>query len=61
LTRAENIYKLFKGIGGKGKINRMQNTCMSTIMELKFKEGKIDKLIRKVNEIEEERNSIMEE
>jgi len=61
MTRAENVYKLFKGIGGKEKINRMKNTCMSTIVELKFREGEIDELIRKVNEIEEERNSIMEE
>jgi len=61
VTRAENVYKLFKGIGGKEKINRMKNTCMSTIVELKFREGEIDELIRKVNEIEEERNSIMEE
>ncbi|CAB4418782.1 unnamed protein product [Rhizophagus irregularis] len=61
LTRAENIYKLFEGIGGKQKINRMKNTCMNTIIKLKFREGEIDELIRKVNEIEEERNSIMEE
>ncbi|PKY61529.1 hypothetical protein RhiirA4_486624 [Rhizophagus irregularis] len=50
LTRAENIYKLFEGIGGKQEINRMKNTCMNTIIKLKFREGKIDKLIRKVNE-----------
>ncbi|RGB32758.1 hypothetical protein C1646_762522 [Rhizophagus diaphanus] len=58
LTRAECVYKLFKGIGGKQKINRMRNTCMNTIIELKIKEGEIDELIRRVNEIEEERNNI---
>ncbi|CAB4443475.1 unnamed protein product [Rhizophagus irregularis] len=61
LTRAECVYRLFKGIGGKQKINRMRNTCMDTIIGLKIKEGEVDELIRKVNEIEEERNSIMEE
>ena len=61
LTRAEQIYKLFKGIGGKEKIDRMRNTCMSTIMELRFRKGEIDELIKKINEIEEERNNIMED
>ncbi|PKY63494.1 hypothetical protein RhiirA4_492631, partial [Rhizophagus irregularis] len=42
LTRAECVYRLFKGIGGKQKINRMRNTCMDTIIGLKIKEGEVD-------------------
>ncbi|RIA97510.1 hypothetical protein C1645_813909 [Glomus cerebriforme] len=61
ITRAENMYKLFERIGGEQKINRIKNTCMNTIIKLKFRKGEIDELIRKVNEIEEERNNIMEE
>ncbi|PKC55560.1 hypothetical protein RhiirA1_475394 [Rhizophagus irregularis] len=61
IERAERVYKLFKGIGGRSKINRMKNTSMNTIINLKEKKGEVDELIRKVNEIEEERNSIMEE
>ena len=61
LTRAEKVYKLFKGIGGKQKINRMKNTCMKTIIKLRVKDGEIDELIRRINEIEEEKNNAMEE
>ncbi|UZO15501.1 uncharacterized protein OCT59_006921 [Rhizophagus irregularis] len=61
IERAERVYKLFKGIGGRSKINKMKNTSMNTIINLKEKKGEVDELIRKVNEIEEERNSIMEE
>ena len=61
LTKAERVYILFKGIGGKQKINRMRNTCMETIIGLKSKEGEVDELIREVNEIEEERNNRMKE
>ncbi|RIA80881.1 hypothetical protein C1645_837908 [Glomus cerebriforme] len=61
VTRAENVYKLFEGIEGEQKINRMKNTCINTIIKLNFKKGEVDKLIRKVNEIEKERNDIMEE
>ncbi|PKK56648.1 hypothetical protein RhiirC2_799589 [Rhizophagus irregularis] len=56
IERAERVYKLFKGIGGRIKINRMKNTSMNTIINLKEKKGEVDELIRKVNEIEEERN-----
>jgi hypothetical protein len=59
LARAERVYKIFKGIGGKTKISRMRNTCMNTIIKLRKEE--VDELIRKVNEIEEERNNMMEE
>ncbi|CAB4424278.1 unnamed protein product [Rhizophagus irregularis] len=59
LARAERVYRIFKGIGGKQKISRMKNTCMNTIIKLRKEE--IDELIRRVNEVEEERNSIMEE
>ncbi|CAB4443566.1 unnamed protein product [Rhizophagus irregularis] len=59
LARAERVYRIFKGIGGKQKISRMRNTCMNTIIKLRKEE--VDELIRRVNEIEEERNSIMEE
>jgi len=59
LARAERVYKIFKGIGGKTRISRMRNTCMNTIIKLRKEE--IDELIRKINEIEEERNSMMEE
>ncbi|CAB4431060.1 unnamed protein product [Rhizophagus irregularis] len=61
IERAEKVYKLFKGIGGRNKINRMKNTSMNTIINLKEKKGEVDELIGKVNEIEEERNSIIEE
>ncbi|EXX57967.1 uncharacterized protein OCT59_008587 [Rhizophagus irregularis] len=61
IERAERVYKLFKGIGGRSKINRMKNTSMNTIINLKEKKGEVNELIRKVNEIEEERNSITEE
>ncbi|CAB4492732.1 unnamed protein product [Rhizophagus irregularis] len=56
-----NEIRKMKGIGGKQKINRMRNTCMDTIIGLRIKKGEVDELIRKVNEIEDERNSIMEE
>lgn len=46
------MYEIFRGIGGKQKINRMRNTCMNTIIGLKIKEGEIDKLIKQVNEME---------
>ncbi|PKY54277.1 hypothetical protein RhiirA4_472990, partial [Rhizophagus irregularis] len=44
LTRAESVYKLFEGIGGKQRINRMKNTCMNTIIKLKFREEVIQKI-----------------
>ena len=59
LARAERVYKIFKGIGGKTRISRMRNTCMNTIIKLRKEE--IDELIRKINEIEEERNNMIEE
>jgi hypothetical protein len=61
IERAEKVYKLFKGIGGRNKINRMKNTSMNTIINLKEKKGEVDELIRQINEKEEERNSMMEE
>jgi hypothetical protein len=59
IERAEKVYKLFKGIGGKSKINRMKNTCMNTIIKLKASE--VDELITKINEKERERENSMEE
>ena len=59
IERAEKVYKLFKGIGGKSKINRMRNTCMNTIIKLKAEE--IDELIVEINKIERERENRMEE
>ena len=50
IQRAERIYKIFKGIGGKSKINRMRSTYMNTITNLKAKE--VDELITRINEIE---------
>jgi hypothetical protein len=50
IRRAERIYKIFKGIGGKSKINRMRSTYMNTITNLKAKE--VDELITRINEIE---------
>ncbi|PKY60577.1 hypothetical protein RhiirA4_484439 [Rhizophagus irregularis] len=61
IERAEKVYKLFKGIGGRNKINRMKNTSINTIINLKERKGEVDELIKKVNEMEEKRNSIMEE
>ncbi|CAB4478491.1 hypothetical protein RhiirA5_380943 [Rhizophagus irregularis] len=60
IERAERVYKLFKEIGGRSKINRMKNTSMNTIINLKEKKGEVDELMRQVNEIEEERNSMIE-
>jgi len=37
----------------------MRSTCMNTIIKLRKEE--IDELIRKINEIEEERNNMIEE
>ncbi|PKC73957.1 hypothetical protein RhiirA1_450529 [Rhizophagus irregularis] len=60
IERAERVYKLFKEIGGRSKINRMKNTSMNTIINLKEKKGEVDELMRQVNEIEEERNKIVQ-
>uniref|UniRef100_U9TY53 Uncharacterized protein n=1 Tax=Rhizophagus irregularis (strain DAOM 181602 / DAOM 197198 / MUCL 43194) TaxID=747089 RepID=U9TY53_RHIID len=56
IERSERVYKLFKEIGGRSKINRMKNTSMNTIINLKEKKGEVDELMRQVNEIEEEKN-----
>jgi hypothetical protein len=57
IRRAERVYKIFKGIGGKSKINRMRSTYMKTITNLKAKE--VDELITRINEIGIERKNNM--
>ncbi|GBB85153.1 hypothetical protein RclHR1_11700003 [Rhizophagus clarus] len=56
LIRAERVYKLFKAIG-REKINRLQNCCITDIMECKKEE--IDEIIEYFgNNIDIDRNCV---